>query len=137
MNKDDILYGLEDDEHLSMSIKEVLDRVIDAHRCPESETWERAAKRVEWPVSIHEFKRMTPSHTAEDIAERCILDVMDTLDAEYGDPDGDATEPTEAVKASALAFGKAVLADYVSWACEKTGKVIVVDMEEAWRLYSA
>jgi hypothetical protein len=57
--------------------------------------------------------------------------MLETLDEEHSDPEGDYTRPTPTMQAAALAFAQAVTSEYVSWACEPTGKVIEVTREEA------
>jgi hypothetical protein len=51
--------------------------------------------------------------------ERVLESVLETLDEEYGNPDGDVPEaPTDAMIAAAKAFEAVVLAEYKPWACE-------------------
>ena len=135
MNKNDKAYGLDGAERLEASVRDVVNGVIDEHRYP-NETWETAAKRIHWPIEVREHKRMVPYQTAQSIADHAMMAALEDLDEEYGDPDADATKPTDAIKAAALAFGEAVLADYVPWMCEPTGNVIKVSQEDAWKMYT-
>jgi hypothetical protein len=57
-----------------------------------------------------------------------VLDpLLNDLDEEYGDPEGEPTEPTKAMKQAAAAFVRAVVADYKVWLCEPTGNEVRVN----------
>lgn len=125
MKKTDIYYGLADQERLDTAIEDVVDRVIDnAGR----------VDGVQWPIEIHEFRRMDVSGMADGLAKDALCRALETLDEEHSDPDGENTEATEKMKAAAAAFAKVVVEEYVPWACEKTGKAILVTREEALKM---
>ena len=57
--------------------------------------------------------------------------LLENLDENYGNPDGDPTEPTEGMKKAARAFIDAVLAEYRVWACEEVTRETINIAE--WR----
>jgi len=125
-----LLYGLHDEEHLQFDDPdEVVARLIDDAADP-GEPFDSIVDRLTWPVKVLEYAPMKLPD-AERIAADVLEHTLETLDEEYGDPDGGPTEPTEAVKAAALAFARAVVADYSVWAHEPTGKVIEYGREQA------
>lgn len=44
-------------------------------------------------------------------------DILEGLDEEYGNPEGDYTKPTDAMKKAQEVFLKVVAEEYSSWAC--------------------
>jgi hypothetical protein len=116
-------YGLKDQERLDESVKTCVERLL-------------ADGFTGWPIKVYVHQQMDVGgeFMAASIAEHAIERALDNLDEEYGDPDGDPTEPTEAMKAAALAFGRAVVADYVPFMCEETGEVIEVTREAAMEM---
>lgn len=113
MTQTDTLYGLKDQERLDTEPDDVIQRVVDDGH-------------TEWPVEVLEFRRMDiPS--AEWLGKTALENMLETLDEEHSDPEGNGTEPTDAMITAALAFGEAIRKDYVSWACEPTGKTIWVN----------
>jgi len=130
MGSDERMYGLADDERLEVEAEAVVERVLDDACDVPGEPFEATAARVTWPIKVDVFRRMEVSNTAEHLGEDALGRALEQLDEEYSDPDGDMTEPTDAMKAAALAFGKAVLADYKPWACERTGEVIEFTREQ-------
>jgi hypothetical protein len=130
MKRDDLLYGLEHQEHLEQSIEDVISGVIEDHCEKVGESFEVIAERVPWPVGVRVFKRMgIPS--ADHLAKRVLGDTLETLDEEHSDPDGDPTEPTQAMRDAALVFAKAIASEYVPWACQPTGDTVSVTREQA------
>ena len=77
----------------------------------------------DWPetVTARGFKRGVVTYDGETVLER----MLEHLDEEYSDPDGDDTKPTEGMKRAADAFVSAVLAEYTPWACEECETVTV------------
>lgn len=58
---------------------------------------------------------------------RWVLDkLLIRLDEEYGDPDGDYSGETEAMKAASLEFVGKVLQDYAVFACEEVERRVVM-----------
>jgi hypothetical protein len=131
MKQDDIMYGLEGAETLDTEIDEVLERLLDDMCDKTGESFDAIANRIEWPVIVHEYKRMDASHGVHRIAERALEDAMERLDEEYGDPEGESTEPTDKMRSAAQAFAEAIIAEYVPWTCETNGKTHTITREQA------
>lgn len=74
--------------------------------------------------AMYEYKPMEPTLPFHCSPLETILEV---LDEEYGNPDGDSCEATQAMKDAEQAFLKVVLAEYRPWACEQTGKKVEVN----------
>lgn len=135
MKKDDLCYGVKDQEVLDASPDDTVDNVLFDACEKVGEGFDAMADRVSWPIRIRVFRRMdiggdVRSHS---IAARIIEDVLGDLDSDYGNHDSDHTEPTDQIKTTALEFGRAVVADYIPWACEPTGEVIEYTREQAKR----
>ena len=75
------------------------------------------------PVEVHVFRKCKVNRV-ETIAFAVLDRLLEDLDDDYGDPDGDLTEPTDGMKWAAKVFIDAVLKEYVVWTCEPTGEVI-------------
>lgn len=59
-----------------------------------------------------------------------ILDrVLESLDDEYGDPEGDNAEATPLMRKAEEQFIKVILREYQPWACEKTGRVRKINVK--------
>ena len=111
----DCYWGPPDEERYSdTDAHDAIERLIDnAHPTPVTEigTLEIVAMR---PVSLDgwnsdwEFNR-----------------VSESLEEEYGDPDGDPWEPTERVKEAWQTFAAAVRAEYSPWLCNEAFRVEV------------
>jgi len=120
---DDIMYGDDEGGRLTafdpMEVAEqILDRLV----------------QIEWPIRVYAYRRMRVSETqARHIATRALDDVLERLDEEYGDPDGECPCPTPAMIAAAELFVAAVVSEYVPHACEQTGEVIEITREQAER----
>jgi hypothetical protein len=126
-----LLYGLHDEEHLQFDDPdEVVARLIDDAAEAAGEPFDSIADRLTWPIKVVEYKPMALP-PPEQLAGRLIEKLFESLDDELADPDGDPTEPTEAVNAAALALARAVIADYDVWAHEPTGGVIEYSRERA------
>jgi hypothetical protein len=65
-------------------------------------------------LTVHGYARMAVSADGADPLDR----VLEHIDEEHGDPDGDPTTPTPAMRAAEATFLAAVIAEYESWACE-------------------
>jgi hypothetical protein len=135
MNKDDKLYGLGHWERLEHDPELVIERVLEDACYEVGEGFDALAARIDWPIKILVFRRRNigGEHRAQMIADDAIEHALEGLDIEYSDPDGDRTEQTEAMREAALAFGTAVVADYVSWTCAPTGEVIEYTREQVER----
>lgn len=126
------LYGLQEQEVLDGDVEAVLERVLENACENPGEPFDATAARIEWPIKVLVFRHMDigGENQAENIAQSVLESTLEVLDEEHGDPDGDTTEPSEGMKAAALAFGRAVVKDYVSWACEPTGEVLEFTREQ-------
>ena len=132
-NQDDILYGLDGWERLEFSFEDATERVLDDAVGKIGETFDETAETIEWPVQILEYKRCFAGGEckAKSIAKDVLDDTLERLDVEYmGDCD-EVTEPTQDMEDTALAFGRIVALQYVSWTCEPNGKVIEYTREQA------
>ena len=122
------LYGLDGDETLQECPENVLDQWIDLVGF---NTFEAAASHEEWPMKVYVFKRMNHWRNRVRFAENYLERILEDLDEEYGDPEGDTTEPTDAMKRAALAFVDAVFREYEPWNCERTKEFVLITREEA------
>lgn len=121
---DEVLYGLEDDEFLEDDVDEVVRRVvadnIDSPEC------------IEWPVKVLEFRRMKVSESHKKSLSKSVLDsVLESLDEDYADENGDYTKPTDPMQLAARKFVDEVVRHYTVWNCEPTGEVVEVTRERA------
>lgn len=78
-------------------------------------------------ITVHEFAPVKPQLGS---VHEPLETLLERLDEEYGDPEGDGCEPTAAMLAAQKAFVDAVLAEYVPWACEPTGNKLTVNALE-------
>ncbi|MEA3224853.1 MAG: hypothetical protein U9Q07_02800 [Planctomycetota bacterium] len=137
MNKKDVLYGFPGWETLEMEAEDAVERIVEDACETVGEDFGSIAKRISWPICLQVFKRMdTGGDThAQSIAYYALDRVLDDLDADYGNPDSDQTDPTDKMEAAALAFGQAVLAEYVPWMCEQTGAVVMFTKKQALDMF--
>lgn len=124
----DQIYGLDRDDALQDSPEEVLERWIGDNGC---DTFEAAASHKEWPMKVYVFKRMNHWRDRVSFAENYLERILEDLDEEYGDPEGDATRPSDAMKRAALAFVDSVFKEYEPWNCERTKDFVLITREEA------
>ena len=68
-------------------------------------------------IEICGFARMKLPE-AESLATDVLERLLEGLDEDYGDPEGDYTNGTAEMKEAAVKFIATVLDEYVSWACE-------------------
>ena len=131
MTKSDLFYGMDCEERLvHQSPEDVVEQLLDDSVGRVGEPVEETADRMTWPIRVVEYRRMElpkPEH----LTCNSLKWLLDRLDEEYGDPDGDATEPTEVMRAAERAFHAVVLAEYVPWMCEPSGTVIEYTRERA------
>lgn len=64
-------------------------------------------------LTAYGFARMEPS-----IGSDSLEDVLEHLDEEHADADGDCTRPTKRMQVAEADFHRIVLEEYESWACE-------------------
>ncbi len=109
MDRKIVLWGAEDQEQLTHTemddaIESALDGMDDINNLPET-------------LVVCGFARMElPS--AEHLATHALERILEELDEEHCDPDGNYTEETEYMKKAAIRFATSVLDEYTSWACE-------------------
>ncbi len=115
-------YGTEEQEILDAEPGETIQRLMDDVDCPD------------FPIRVFVYKRMSIAKDEETLAKDILDDIIERLDGDYGDPDGDYTEATENMKKASIEFAKVILSDYKSWACEKTGEVLEYSKEEAAKI---
>ena len=77
-------------------------------------------KGMTYPFIVKVFTPMCINIDTNDVLDM----VLENLDENYGNPDGDATEATDAMKAKAEELVKVIKDEYVVWACEETGETI-------------
>jgi len=132
MKQEDVLYGLDHWETLEHDLDMVIERVMEDACDTVGDSFEVMADRITWPIKVLVYKRrdIGGDKQAQRIADQAISEALDNLDEEYSGEWADPAEPTEAIKVAALAFGQAVVADYVPWSCEPTGEVIEYTREQ-------
>ena len=113
---DAIFWTCRDAEQLNCT---EIDEAVEEHL--EMVTYQRDP--ADWPATVtaRGFKRGVVTYDGETVLER----MLEHLDEEYGDPDGDPTKPTDAMLKAAEVFVAAVLAEYEPWACEECETVTV------------
>ncbi len=77
-------------------------------------------------VTVHEYK----SESLNFSANQLLSEILERLDEDYGDPDGDLTQPTPAMLAAAQTFASALRTDYFVWRCVTTGRTVTVNALE-------
>lgn len=97
---------------------EDMDEAIEAYL---DDLWERdqewASYKSHLPekLSVYGWKRIKVN---ADMLWEPLEDVLDRIDEEYGDPDGDGQDITDKMKEAQRVFLEAVAAEYKCWACE-------------------
>jgi len=112
-------YGCKDQERLDSSPEEVIERLMD------DESYS------DFPIKVYVFKPMDIAKDAETLSKDILDDILERLDENYSDPDGDCTEPTEDMKKASIELAKVILKDYTPWMCESTGEIIEYSKDEA------
>jgi hypothetical protein len=130
---DERMYGLDGWDTLEDDLDDVVDRAVEDACETAWEGAERIMGRMQWPLRVWVYRRM-PLPTPERLAERILTTALNSLDEEYGDPDGRAPEPTPAMQEPAMACAKVILAEYKPWACEPTGEFIEITQAEAQKM---
>lgn len=78
-------------------------------------------------ITVCGYKRRTMD--SNDLrADQILEDILENLDQEYGDPDGDQTDPTADMEQAAQALVEAIKKDYEVWSCEGVLLVEVKDV---------
>lgn len=78
----------------------------------------------DWPeaIEVRGFRPMVPSLPTF-LAP--LNEVLEALDEEYGDPEGDGHKPSEAMLEAQAQFLRTVCSEYVSWQCEEVERSTV------------
>ena len=121
------MYGVEAQEYLNTEPEEVIETLIEDNCDFVGESLDAILGKITWPVKILVFERRKVCCEPGDVLER----VLEEFDEEYGNPDGEYTEPTEKMKEAAKAFVEVVETEYISWQCNPTGETIEFTKEEA------
>jgi len=117
MGKNDVFWGLLEDENLHCETPdEAIEDLLDS----------LDFKDMFDTTVVHEYKRLTIDPKSFD-AQGPVLDLLERLDEEFGDPCGDATQISSSMLAASEEFIAKVIEDYDPWACELTGKKHMVN----------
>jgi hypothetical protein len=97
---------------------DAIEQILDEMDCPASELPEK--------VIIAGFSRMEVTNISFLLPLEIILE---RLDEEYGDPDRELTEPTDAMREAEGAFLDVIKREYKPWACKEVCReeIIVAD----------
>lgn len=112
----DVYYGIGDQERLNHDIEDCIQYYLDdcdPDNMPES-------------IVVHEN---APDKASVDV-DYMLDHVYEMLDEEYGDPDGDSTEPPECVVKKAHELAALIMQHYQVWRCEPTGVTYEVDVKK-------
>jgi len=121
MTKKPELWGARDEERLEFyDENECIEAILDGMDNPLPEK-----------ITICGFARMDVNTICLNPLEQC----LERLDEEYGDPDGEYSGPTEAMKTAERVFLEIVKKEYKPWACEEVCRkeIIVADWIKANR----
>jgi hypothetical protein len=119
----DTFYGLDGWERLEESIEDTVGRIVDSTIDFESnDCLPDVLGRVAWPIVLFEFM-----HKPKPSANWALEGVLERLDENLGDTDGDPTDPSPTM----LAHMQAILDEYVPFLCDPTGNTITVTREQA------
>jgi len=116
-----LFYGEEGREILFNNPEKVIMDVFD-----DPETIEN----FKYPFIVYEFKPMEIELSAKWI----VKEILEKLDDELGDPEGDYTQPTEAMIKSAEALVETIKKEYHVWMCEPTGNKIEYSQEDILKI---
>ncbi len=87
-----------------------------------------------FPIKVHVFRPMNAIVDVEYYSTNITDRLLEDLDEEYGDPDGDYTQATDNMAAAARALAKVIKEEYQPWMCEPTGEVLEFSKEEALKI---
>lgn len=97
--------------------------------------WVRDESVEEWlesagdEITVYGFKRskVKPGELYEPLE-----DILERLDEEHCDPEGEGTEATEVMRNAQTAFLEVIAAEYFSWACEEVKEAAVKVNVKEW-----
>ena len=84
----------------------------------------------DFPVKVYVFEPMDAIGEVDVYAKRILEDILENLDEDYGDPDGDIFEPTQKMKDAALKLAIVMKQEYVNFICELTGEILEYSKKE-------
>ena len=61
-----------------------------------------------FPIKVYIFKPMNVSKDIKRLSENLLRDLLENIDEDYSDPDGDYTKPTDAMLKAVDVFAKVV-----------------------------
>ena len=106
-HKDQILYGIGDQEILDDTIDECIEKYLDGYT------------GTDLVVEVKEYRRV-----AAVLDPQCFLDdTLERLDQEYSSGSEYYTDATQTMLSASTVFCEAIMREYVPWNCEPTGKV--------------
>ena len=104
-------YGETEQERLDTDPEDVVSSVFDSYE---------AVAEYEYPFIVHIFKRQKVDIDGDYVLER----ILENLDDDHADPDGDYTKPTEKMKIAVEKLIEVIKSEYRSFMCETTGEKI-------------
>ena len=116
MNK--IWYTVEDEEHGYDDLKEAINFFIEGQ------------EDISYPISISVGKRMTLPIDGKSI----IAEILENLDQEHSDPDGDYTKPTKEMLEASNKLAEIIKSQYKSFWIEPTGEKMEISESEAMKI---
>ena len=117
----EVLYGLEDQVELDLSVEEALERRFDVLPLSRSPRPSGCSCGGGKPIDV------------EGQAERVLEGLLERLDEDHGDPGRlHENEITPRMRAAARGFLREVALEYRSWVYEPTGEQVAVNVRE-WR----
>ena len=109
-------YGIKGQERLCCGAEDVVLEVFE----------ECSVEDFEFPLKIYVSKRQEISLSGKSLLE----DILENLDENYGDPDGDLTSPTDEMIRASDMLAEVIKKDYICWMCEPTGEVLEFNMSD-------
>jgi hypothetical protein len=127
MKKDDVMYGFDDSERLFNELDEFIEYHLDI--CDKDFIANPASI-----LTIYTYRRMVVAENVYPDASDTYDRIIENLDENYGDPDGDhdVVPLTDKAKEHYAAFVAEIVGAYVPWAGEidRTVPPIVVNVRE-------
>jgi len=116
------LYGLKDQDRLfATEPQEVALEVLDTPSNNSSQMEDA------FPIKVYEYERIPISLDPQ----RVLDDVIEILDEDYADPDGDDTVPTERMVEASKRFVEVIKEEYVPTLYSPTGKFVEYSFSDA------
>lgn len=121
-------YGHADDDELTCdSIEEYVEMLLDDR----GTTIAEALDATPWPLLVTAYRRETITELEiERLADDTLDRLLELINEEHGDPDGDGPSPTPAWRDAMLTAVKTIVATYAVWNCERV-TTLAVSREDA------